>query len=68
MTFSPGLFPAALLLVPTGACAPGPKLAADPVGLVFAARAPGGELAGLPELAVEGLGEEDARTRSTSKG
>jgi DNA-binding CsgD family transcriptional regulator len=38
------------------------RLAADPVGLVFAARAPGGELAGLPELAVEGLGEEDART------
>src|ERR1700678_1198741 len=38
------------------------RLAADPVGLVFAARAPGGELAGLPALAVEGLGEEDART------
>src|SRR5277367_4676648 len=38
------------------------RLAADPVGLVFAARMPGAELAGLPELAVEGLGEEDART------
>src|SRR6202453_4255710 len=38
------------------------RLAAEPVGLVFAARAPGAELAGLPELAVEGLGEEDART------
>src|SRR5277367_536449 len=38
------------------------RLAAEPVGLVFAARVPGAELAGLPELAVEGLGEEDART------
>ena len=37
------------------------RLAADPVGLVFAAREPGAELAGLPELDVEGLGEEDAR-------
>ena len=37
------------------------RLAAEPVGLVFAARMPGAELAGLPELAVEGLGEEDAR-------
>jgi hypothetical protein len=37
------------------------RLAADPVGLVFAARVPGAELAGLPELAVEGLGEQDAR-------
>ena len=37
------------------------RLAADPVGLVFAARVPGAELAGLPELAVEGLREEDAR-------
>jgi len=37
------------------------RLAADPVGLVFAARAPGAELAGLPELLVEGLPEEDAR-------
>ena len=33
------------------------RLAAEPVGLVFAARVPGQELAGLPELAVEGLGE-----------
>jgi hypothetical protein len=38
------------------------RLAAEPVGLVFAARVAGAELAGLPELAVEGLGEEDART------
>ena len=37
------------------------RLAADPVGLVFAARVTGAELAGLPALAVEGLGEEDAR-------
>ena len=37
------------------------RLAADPVGLVFAARVPGEELAGLPELAVEGLRERDAR-------
>src|ERR1700733_444406 len=37
------------------------RLAADPVGLVFAARVPGAELAGLPELAVAGLREEDAR-------
>jgi DNA-binding CsgD family transcriptional regulator len=37
------------------------RLAADPVGLVFAAREPGAELAGPPELAVEGLRERDAR-------
>jgi DNA-binding CsgD family transcriptional regulator len=37
------------------------RLAADPVGLVFAARAAGVELAGLPELPVEGLSAEDAR-------
>src|SRR5580658_5459860 len=37
------------------------RLAADPVGLVFAARIPGQELAGLPELTVEGLPEGDAR-------
>src|SRR5271155_5106694 len=37
------------------------RLAADPVGLVFAARVPGPELAGLPELAVAGLREGDAR-------
>jgi DNA-binding CsgD family transcriptional regulator len=37
------------------------RLAAEPVGLVFAARVPGGELVGLPELAVAGLDEEDAR-------
>jgi DNA-binding CsgD family transcriptional regulator len=37
------------------------RLAADPVGLVFAARVPGDELAGLPELVVEGLPEDDAR-------
>ena len=38
------------------------RLAADPVGLVFAARVPGEDLAGLPELVVEGLAESDAAT------
>ena len=37
------------------------RLEAEGVGLVFAARAPSDELAGLPELLVEGLGEDDAR-------
>jgi DNA-binding CsgD family transcriptional regulator/tetratricopeptide (TPR) repeat protein len=37
------------------------RLAADPVGLVFAARVPGPDVAGLPELVVEGLAEGDAR-------
>jgi DNA-binding CsgD family transcriptional regulator len=37
------------------------RLAADPVGLVVAARDPGAELAGLPELEVTGLPEADAR-------
>src|SRR5215831_12810993 len=37
------------------------RLAADPVGVVFAAREPGTELAGLPELEVAGLGDSDAR-------
>src|SRR5580693_6210308 len=38
------------------------RLAADPVGLVFAAREPGADLAGLPELAVAGLPDHEART------
>src|SRR6266699_2032919 len=37
------------------------RLAADPVGLLFAARVPGEDVAGLPELMVEGLAEDDAR-------
>src|SRR5262249_57592227 len=37
------------------------RLAAEPVGLVFAARDRGEELAGLPEMTVAGLGEGDAR-------
>jgi DNA-binding CsgD family transcriptional regulator/tetratricopeptide (TPR) repeat protein len=37
------------------------RLAAEPVGLVFAARVPGKDVAGLPELVVEGLAEADAR-------
>jgi hypothetical protein len=37
------------------------RLAADPVGLVFAARDPGPELAGLPELAIGGLQDDDAQ-------
>ena len=37
------------------------RLAADPVVLVFAAREPGAELAGIPELIVDGLQDEDAR-------
>src|SRR6185312_6537554 len=37
------------------------RLAAEPVAMVFAARDPGAELAGLPELDVAGLREADAR-------
>jgi hypothetical protein len=37
------------------------RLAADPAALVFAARVPGEELAGVPELVVEGLSDGDAR-------
>jgi DNA-binding CsgD family transcriptional regulator len=37
------------------------RLEADSVGLVIAARAPSEQLAGLPQLVVEGLGESDAR-------
>jgi hypothetical protein len=37
------------------------RLVAESVALVVAARVPGDELVGLPELVVEGLGEADAR-------
>ncbi|HXJ26732.1 MAG TPA: ATP-binding protein, partial [Streptosporangiaceae bacterium] len=37
------------------------RLGADPLGLVFAARDPGPDLAGLPELDVRGLRDDDAR-------
>jgi DNA-binding CsgD family transcriptional regulator len=37
------------------------RLLAEPVALVFAAREPGGEFQGLPELPVGGLREGDAR-------
>jgi DNA-binding CsgD family transcriptional regulator len=37
------------------------RLGAEAVGLVFATRDPGGDLAGLPELPVTGLREADAR-------
>src|SRR6202043_3267504 len=38
------------------------RLEAESVGLVFATRKPGEELAGLPTLVVEGLPESEART------
>ena len=37
------------------------RLAANAVGLVFAARDPGADLMGLPELEIEGLRDDDAR-------
>jgi DNA-binding CsgD family transcriptional regulator len=37
------------------------RLEAESVGLVFATPVPGGDLAGLPELVVEGLRDDDAR-------
>src|SRR6478752_8877696 len=37
------------------------RLGAESVGFVFGARVPTGDLAGLPELVVEGLREDDAR-------
>jgi len=37
------------------------RLGAESVGLVFGARVPTGDLAGLPELVIRGLREDDAR-------
>jgi DNA-binding CsgD family transcriptional regulator len=37
------------------------RLLAEPVVMLFAARDPGDEFAGLPELVIEGLGDADAR-------
>jgi len=37
------------------------RLGADAVGFVFAARVPGEEVSGLPQMAIEGLRESDAR-------
>src|SRR5215472_18720778 len=37
------------------------RLGAESVALVFAARVPAGDLAGVPELVVEGLRDDDAR-------
>ena len=42
------------------------RLGAESVGIVISTRAPSPELAGLPELAVDGLAEDDARTLLTS--
>jgi DNA-binding CsgD family transcriptional regulator len=42
------------------------RLLAEPVGLVFAAREPGEELRGLPELELRGLGNGDARALLSS--
>ena len=45
------------------------RLDAEPVGMVFAVREPSAqkELAGLPDLVVEGLGEHDARVLLASR-
>jgi DNA-binding CsgD family transcriptional regulator len=42
------------------------RLLAEPVGFVFAAREPGEELDGLPELEVQGLRDADARSLLSS--
>jgi DNA-binding CsgD family transcriptional regulator len=42
------------------------RLGAESVGLVFSARTPSAELAGLPELVVQGLADHDAETLLSS--
>src|SRR5690349_12819068 len=42
------------------------RLLAEPVGIVFGARVPGEELRHVPELAVEGVNDEDARALLSS--
>ena len=37
------------------------RLGAESVGLIFAARVPSSDIAGLPDLVVQGLGDRDAR-------
>ena len=43
------------------------RLLAEAIGIVFVSREPSASLAGLPELRLEGLGDEDARALLTSR-
>jgi DNA-binding CsgD family transcriptional regulator/tetratricopeptide (TPR) repeat protein len=43
------------------------RLLAEAIALVFVSREPGAALAGLPEIGLEGLGEEDARELLASR-
>jgi hypothetical protein len=42
------------------------RLLAEPIGIVFVAREPGEELRNVPELEVQGIGDDDARALLTS--
>jgi AAA ATPase domain len=42
------------------------RLLAEPVGIIFVAREPGEELQNVPELEVQGIGDDDARALLTS--